>query len=67
MCLVVPSVLRSDGVVGCTSYFVIPSLDMQLALPQSGDTRIDLGVLQSGTLHYTCAMGMYSGQLTITP
>ncbi|MBQ0906836.1 sulfite exporter TauE/SafE family protein [Micromonospora sp. U21] len=60
-------VMRSDGVVGCTSYFVIPSLDMQLALPQSGDTRIDLGVLQSGTLHYTCAMGMYSGQLTITP
>ncbi|MBQ0897029.1 sulfite exporter TauE/SafE family protein [Micromonospora sp. U56] len=60
-------VLRTDGVVGCTSYFVIPSLDEQVALPTVGDTRIDLGVLQPGTLHYTCAMGMYSGQLTITP
>ncbi|MEV4203110.1 sulfite exporter TauE/SafE family protein [Micromonospora globbae] len=60
-------VMRSDGVVGCTRAFVIPSLDQQWTLPPVGDTRIDLGVLQPGNLHYTCAMGMYSGQLTITP
>ena len=60
-------VMRSDGVVGCTSAFVIPSLDKQWMLPPVGDTRIDLGVLQPGKLRYTCAMGMYSGQLTITP
>lgn len=59
-------VIRAKGVTGCVRTFVIPSLDRQWTLPETGDTRIDLGVLRSGTLHYACAMGMYSGQLTIT-
>jgi len=59
-------VMRSQGNDGCTRAFVIPSLDKQWTLPENGDTRIDLGVLQPGKLRYTCAMGMYTGQLTIT-
>jgi sulfite exporter TauE/SafE len=59
-------VLRSVANDSCTRGFVIPSLDQQWILPENGDTRIDLGVLQPGTLRYTCAMGMYGGQLTIT-
>lgn len=59
-------VVRSDQVDGCTTSFVIPSLKKRWTLPYEGDTRIDLGVLQPGTLRYTCAMGMYTGQLTIS-
>ena len=59
-------VLRSVANDGCTRAFVIPSMAKQWTLPFNGDTHIDLGVLQPGKLRYTCAMGMYSGQLTIT-
>jgi uncharacterized protein len=59
-------VVRSERVEGCVRSFVIPSLDKQWTLPENGDTRIDLGVLTAGTLRYTCGMGMYRGQLTVT-
>ena len=32
----------------------------------TGETRIDLGVLQPGRLDYSCGMGMYSGIVTIS-
>lgn len=57
-------VVRSDDATGCIRSFVMRG--KQYVLPENGDTRIDLGVLQPGTLHYRCGMGMYSGQLTIT-
>jgi sulfite exporter TauE/SafE len=59
-------VVRSQDNNSCTRAFVIPSMDKQWTLPENGDTRIDLGVLKPGELSYTCAMGMYGGQLTIT-
>lgn len=59
-------VVRSQDNNGCTRAFVIPSLDKQWTLPEDGDTRIELGVLQPGELSYSCAMGMYGGRLTIT-
>ncbi len=58
--------MRSEDNYGCTRAFVIPSLNKQWTLPENGDTRIDLGVLKPGKLSYTCAMGMYDGQLTVT-
>ena len=57
-------VVHADNNNGCTRAFVIRG--KQYVLPENGDTRIDLGVLQPGTLRYRCGMGMYSGQLTIT-
>ena len=62
----VPTTLlvHSDHNDGCTRALVIRG--RQYVLPENGDTRIDLGVLQPGTLRYRCGMGMYSGQLTIT-
>jgi uncharacterized protein len=57
-------IVRSAGNDGCTRAFVIAG--EQYILPVDGDTRIDLGVVQPGTLHYRCGMGMYSGILTIT-
>lgn len=59
-------IVRSERAQGCVRAFVIPSLGKQWTLPVNGDTTIDLGVLEPGTLEFTCGMGMYSGQLTIT-
>jgi sulfite exporter TauE/SafE len=57
-------VMHSVDNDGCTRALVISGT--QYVLPENGDTRIDLGALQPGTLHYRCGMGMYSGQLTVT-
>ena len=57
--------VRSDDVDGCVRSLIVQG--QQYILPVNGDTRIDLGVLQPGTLHYRCGMGMYSGRLTIVP
>lgn len=56
-------VLRTDHTIGCTRGFVLPARDVQRVLPVSGETRIDLGTPRAGTLAWTCAMGMYSGQV----
>jgi hypothetical protein len=57
---------RSASAKGCVRAFVIPAMNWQWTLPADGDTAIDLGVLQPGRLHFTCAMGRHSGRLTIT-
>jgi hypothetical protein len=56
--------VRSDGAAGCIRAFVIG--DTQTVLPESGDTRIDLGTPTAGTLRYACGMGMYTGAITVT-
>ncbi|MEV0464278.1 sulfite exporter TauE/SafE family protein [Nocardia tengchongensis] len=57
--------VRTDHTQGCIRALVIRDLGMQKILPATGETRIDLGVLQPGRLDYTCGMGMYSGTITI--
>jgi sulfite exporter TauE/SafE len=57
-------VVRSDGAAGCIRSFVMG--DTQTVLPQSGDTRIDLGTPSPGTLRYACGMGMYTGAITVS-
>jgi len=59
-------IVRSEKAQGCVRSFVIPSRGVEKILPVNGDTRIELGVLKSGRLAYSCGMGMYTGQLTIT-
>jgi hypothetical protein len=44
---------------------VIPSRNEQKTLPATGDTRIDLGVLQPGQLDYACGMGLYTGIIIV--
>lgn len=58
--------LRTNGTQGCTRGFVIPSAGFQRALPETGDTKIDLGELAAGTLRYSCSMGMYGGTIKVT-
>lgn len=56
-------IMRTDGNRGCTSTLVMGSLGVQRLLPFTGDTRIELGMLDPGTYRYTCGMGMYSGSI----
>nr|WP_239070923.1 sulfite exporter TauE/SafE family protein [Amycolatopsis sp. SID8362] len=56
-------VVKSDGARGCIRSFVIG--DQEKVLPVIGETRIELGVLQSGRLDYACGMGMYTGIITV--
>jgi sulfite exporter TauE/SafE len=56
-------ILRSDGAAGCVRAFIIGGTET--VLPESGDTRIDLGTPTPGTLRYSCGMGMYTGTITV--
>jgi hypothetical protein len=58
-------VIHSANAQGCIRSFVIVSRNEQRILPRTGDTRIDPGVLRPGQLDYSCAMGMYTGTITI--
>jgi uncharacterized protein len=59
-------VFRSKDAYGCVAALVIPSLDVQTVLPENGDSKIDLGTPEAGHIDYSCAMGMYSGTITIS-
>ncbi|MBB5161743.1 sulfite exporter TauE/SafE family protein [Mycobacterium sp. AZCC_0083] len=56
-------VVRSADATGCVRSFAIGGAET--VLPESGDTRIDLGTPTAGTLRYACGMGMYTGIITI--
>lgn len=53
----------TNNTTGCTRAFVIPAMNIQKILPQSGTTVIELPPQQAGTLRYTCSMGMYGGRI----
>ncbi len=53
---------RASGT--CAVLVVVPSLNIQVRLHE-GPNTIDLPALPAGTLGYSCAMGMYSGRITI--
>ncbi|MGY0499393.1 urease accessory protein UreH domain-containing protein [Nocardia sp. FBN12] len=59
-------VITTRDTEGCIRSLIIPDLGIQKTLPSTGETRIDLGVLQPGRLDYSCSMGMYSGIVTIS-
>ena len=56
--------IRSNDAQGCVRAFTVPDLGIQKILPTSGESRIDVGTLQAGTLAYACGMGMYTGTIT---
>jgi sulfite exporter TauE/SafE len=56
-------VLKTRGINGCTSAFVIASRGIEKVLPETGTTTLDLGKPKPGTLKYTCGMGMYGGRI----
>jgi sulfite exporter TauE/SafE len=48
----------------CARDFVIPALGVETLLPESGEVPINIPAQTNGAvLHFTCSMGMYSGQI----
>jgi sulfite exporter TauE/SafE len=56
--------IKSSTAGTCAASLVVPSLGRQLRL-HVGDNTIELPAMASGTLDYSCAMGMYGGQISI--
>lgn len=57
--------LRTNGNRECTSGFVIPAMNLEGTLPETGDTEIDLGKPAAGRIDYTCSIGMYRGVIEV--
>jgi uncharacterized protein len=48
----------------CSRAFVIPVLGVEVLLPQTGTTSIDIPPQEAGTvMQFTCSMGMYTGEI----
>jgi plastocyanin domain-containing protein len=58
--------LRTKDIKGCTSGIVIPSAGIERSLPPTGDTVIDLGILNAGRIDYVCSAGMYRGVIEVS-
>ena len=58
----IPTILRmkTSGTFDCSAAFVIPSLNIQKMLPQTGVTDFEIPVQKAGAnITGTCGMGMY--------
>jgi len=54
----------TENTRSCALAFVIPALNYQTLLPETGTTTIDIPPQPPGTvLAFTCSMGMYTGEI----
>jgi sulfite exporter TauE/SafE/plastocyanin domain-containing protein/copper chaperone CopZ len=56
--------VRSSNVNTCAASLWAPDVDIRARL-EKGDNTFELPALKAGTLNYSCAMGMYSGKITV--
>ena len=56
--------VQSSTTATCAASLWIPDLDIRARL-STGPNTFDLPPLRAGTVDYTCAMGMYSGRITV--
>jgi uncharacterized protein len=56
--------VESKSVTSCAASLVIPAWDAGVQL-KLGPNELQLPALDAGVVHYTCAMGMYSGTITV--
>lgn len=57
--------LITQGGLGCTSQFRIPSLGVSRNLPFNGSDVVEFTPTEKGKLTFTCSMGMYSGIIEV--
>jgi len=57
-------VINGKNVFGCQGYFVVPSLNISKALNE-GENIIEFTPTETGTIGFSCGMGMYRGQIKI--
>ncbi len=55
--------LITKNTYSCTRAFVIPSLNLQKILPETGSELLTLPAQKRGQLRFSCSMGMYTGQI----
>lgn len=54
----------TDNTISCSRAFVIPALNVEVLLPESGATPIEIPPQAAGSvLRFSCSMGMYTGQI----
>lgn len=58
--------LSVEGDLGCTSVFVIPSLDIVKPLGFGGAASVEFTPEKQGTITWTCSMGMYTGTIKVS-
>jgi sulfite exporter TauE/SafE len=57
--------LVSQNTISCSRAFVIPALNQELILPETGRELIHIPPQTAGTvLKFSCSMGMYTGDIT---
>ncbi len=55
----------TENTVSCSRAFVIPALNVEVLLPETGTTPINIPAQKPGTvMRFSCSMGMYTGQIT---
>jgi sulfite exporter TauE/SafE len=57
--------LQTSGNRDCTRGFVIPAMNLERTLPETGETMIDLGTPAAGRIDYVCSAGMYRGVIEV--
>jgi len=56
--------LVTDQTYSCARDFVIPALDYNELLPDTGTVQVNIPAQEKGSeLFFTCSMGMYTGQI----
>ncbi len=57
--------LVTNKTQSCSRSFVIPALNIQRLLPDTGTVWVDIPAQRAGTtIKFTCSMGMYTGKIT---
>lgn len=57
--------LVTHNALGCARAFTIPDLGISKVLPGTGDEMVEFTPTRTGTLVYSCSMGMFTGQFTV--
>lgn len=57
--------LRTQKTYGCARALVIPSLNIQKILPQTGEETFEFTPDKKGTIDFSCSMGMYRGSFEV--
>ncbi len=59
--------LVTSGAQGCVRAFIIPSMNVAQVLPETGTKVLAFTPMKTGTLTYSCSMGMYTGSFEVIP
>lgn len=56
--------IKGENVFGCQAYFMVPKLGIQKTI-QLGENIIEFTPTETGTINFSCGMGMYRGRIEV--